>query len=273
MEPSLNRLRIRRFTNTLPVIFTLWLISSAPSAGAQSVTKTIAGSVYQLSFSDSFDQLNLSPSGGGSYSWYKGIWWEDEVPSDSLITTSDSVLTLTWERSSTPDTSITTFAHDRTGGHTWRYGYFEARMKWKPVSGAWPAFWLIPRQAAVGAEETGEIDVFEGQGNMPHTFYGTVHDWIGKSDSANYPNWVSLPNAVDFSTWHTYGLLWTPGKVTWYFDDKPLYSAPTPQICDQQDFFIVLGSQEGAKWDEGNLSGVSADKLELQVDWVKVWQQ
>jgi beta-glucanase (GH16 family) len=147
------------------------------------------------------------------------------------------------------------------------------------VNGAWPAFWLIPAQDARGenihngVKETGEIDIFEGQGDHPNTFYGTIHDWIDKHHTTNNPNWYTLPKGFKFSTFHTYGLLWVPGKVTWYLDDRELYSAPTPAIVDKQDFFIVLGSQEGANWEAGSLAGVDAERINLSVDWVRIWQK
>ena len=104
-------------------------------------------------------------------------------------------------------------------------------------------------------------------------FYGTIHDWVGKRHTTNQPNWYTLPSGFRFSAFHTYGLLWVPGKVTWYLDDRELYSAPTPAVVDKQDFFLVLGSQEGANWGAGSLAGVEAQKINMSVDWVRVWQK
>lgn len=249
---------------------------SSSSAAAQPPSQAAA---YKLVFADDFDSLDLSPNGSGVHTWYQSVWWDSHIPSRSLISISDSILNLKWRKGqASPDTSITTFAHDKTQGKTWRYGYFEARMKWDVVTGAWPAFWLIPAQDARGenvkngVKETGEIDIFEGQGDHPNTFYGTIHDWVDKQHTTNDPNWFTLPRNFDLSTFHTYGLLWTPGKVTWYIDDRELHSSRTPSIVDRQDFFMVLGSQEGVDWKSGSLVGVNASALNLSVDWVRVWQ-
>ena len=63
-----------------------------------------------------------------------------------------------------------------------RYGYFEARMKLTKGNGAWPAFWLMSNAwARRGADNcslgirAAEIDVFEGYGNHPRVFTGTIH--------------------------------------------------------------------------------------------------
>jgi beta-glucanase (GH16 family) len=152
-------------------------------------------------------------------------------------------------------------------------------MRWDVTPGSWPAFWMIASQDATGQDihngvkETGEIDIFEGQGDQPRTFYGTIHDWINDQHTTNSPNWYVLPTDFNSTEFHTYGLLWVPGRVTWYLDDKALFSAPTPTVVDSEDFFLVLGSQEGAKWEPGSMDGVTAQKITMDVDWVRVWQR
>ncbi len=152
-------------------------------------------------------------------------------------------------------------------------------MKWDVTTGAWPAFWMIPVENIWGATENGELDIFEGQGApaTAQTFYGTIHDWMvinGVSTDVqnnNGHNAVTI-SGVDFSQWHTYGVLWVPGRVTWYFDQQPVLTANTYPIFDEQDFYLVLGAQEGANWTYGNLTGVTATSMNLYIDWVKVWQ-
>ena len=151
-------------------------------------------------------------------------------------------------------------------------------MKWDVVNGAWPSFWLIPVQDATGkalyqgVRKTGEIDIFEGLGEEPHTFYGTLHEWINYRDTQSRNNAFRLPEDVHFSDFHIYGLLWVPGRVTWYFDNQELHSETTSDIFDKQDFFLVLGMQEGKNWKLGDTSGVSTSAMNLDVDWVRVWQ-
>ena len=155
-----------------------------------------------------------------------------------------------WQQGQGPDdTSIETFAQNNSNYRAWRYGYFEARMKWDVTTGAWPAFWLTPVETALGldfyngVQEQGEFDIFEGQGDEPHTFFGTIHDWKNGVGTANSNNTWPLGQSVDFSQYHTYGMLWTPGQVTWYFDNQPLMSAPTPAVVDQQHYLMILAMQ------------------------------
>jgi hypothetical protein len=235
---------------------------------------------YKLVFEDDFHKFDLSPQGTGPHTWHEGVWFSQKHAPLSNISASGSILTLKWQRGQeTSDTSISTLSRDTRHFKAWRYGYFEARMRWDVVRGAWPAFWLIPVQDATGQDiyngtkESGEIDIFEGQGDRPHTFYGTVHDWVNLHDTPSRNNAFPLPSDVDMSQFHVYGLLWTPGKVTWYFDNRPLHSESTPAIVDKQDFFLVLGMQAGVDWKNGDLSGVIVPSMTLNVDWVRVWQK
>jgi beta-glucanase (GH16 family) len=252
------------------------------AASAQEVPKALRElGGYQLVFQDDFDSLDLSPNGVGDHRWYEGVWFSHKHAPLHNISAASSILTLTWSRDQeSADTSVTTLSHDTRHFHAWRYGYFEARAKWDVVKGAWPAFWLIPVQDAKrvnvydGVRESGEIDIFEGQGDHPHSLYTTVHVWTNSTDdSANKNNRVPLSPNIDLSQFHDYGLLWTPGKLTWYLDGNEIHSESGAPVFDKQDYYIVLGIQEAVNWEAGNLSGVSASKINLSVDWVRVWQK
>jgi beta-glucanase (GH16 family) len=236
---------------------------------------------YTLQFSDDFSPLSLSPNGSGNYTWFSpGIWW-DGTTTYGNISASNGLLTLNWVNGqSTGDTSIATASPNGCSSSqpcgTWRYGYFEASMAWTPVSGAWPAFWMIPKQQVQNASNMGEIDIFEGQGNTPNTYYGTYHEWQnGTTDVNNNSNSNSwnLPSGTSFTSYHTYGLLWTPGNFTWYFDNQPILSASYSGTTgaswfDNNDFYIILGSQVNG-W--GSNTGASGT-IPLNVQWVHVWQ-
>jgi beta-glucanase (GH16 family) len=232
---------------------------------------------YKLVFSDDFSHFNLSPNGYGKHTWYPGIYYQGQAPVANTIIDIGSILDLKWERSSGEfNTSIENCSYNAKYCNTYRYGYFEARMKWDVTAGAWPAFWMVTKQGVLGMQHVGEIDIFEGQGNDPTHYYGTINEWNGPTDlvTTNSPlaNRFQLAANNKYSEWHTYGLLWVPGRVTWYFDNVPVGTFRTAAIFDQQDFFIILGSQEGNNWKAGNLTGVTAQSINLDVDWVHVFQ-
>lgn len=87
-------------------------------------------------------------------------------------------------------------------------GDFEARMRWTPETGAWPAVWMYEAPYVIGTTQRGcELGIFEGQGREP-TYFATSHGWTGSNDRMNEGNRV--PVSVDVREYHTDGLLWTP---------------------------------------------------------------
>jgi beta-glucanase (GH16 family) len=256
-----------------------FLIGFSAESKASAPTPPSQAGGYSLVFYDDFVNLNLSSDGTGKYTWYPGIWWQSP-PTPFNASASSSVLDLAWNSGQNPaNTTVSSCSSNGMRCQAFRYGYFEARMKWDVTTGAWPAFWMTPVESIWGANETGELDIFEGQGDPAnsHTFFGTIHDWVNINgtwvDVANNNryNFHTIPG-VDFSQWHTYGVLWAPGMVTWYLDNEPVLSAPTYPIFDRQNYYLMLAAQEGANWSSGNMTGVTASSMNLYVKWVKVWQ-
>jgi len=98
---------------------------------------------------------------------------------------------------------------DRTG---FLYGMFEIRVKLPPSAECFPAFWL-PTTGPT------EIDIFEYGGN-DRQISNNVIWWSGGTGSGcqgffNKSTGNPLP-----SDWHTITCVWTPDKVTFFFDGR-----------------------------------------------------
>lgn len=267
----------------------LSMISTAQTAPAVPPQAAAAG-FTTLSFNEPYQSIyDVAPtkSASAAYYWYPSIWFDSATPTKAQTAVSGHIMQLNWNRTQwaqnkSCDVSVEGENSTAKWGKSYRYGYFEARMKWDNVKGSWPAFWLIPVQGITGAANTGEIDIFEGQGLDNH-FYGTLHTW-NKSSSmwSSSPNAFTVPKGTDFSQWHTYGLLWVapangkPGKVTWYFDNVAVGSANTTSaansVFDTQNYFLVLTSQEGVDWNNCDpyRDGSPLD-INLYINWVHVW--
>jgi beta-glucanase (GH16 family) len=259
--------------------------TTTPTVPAQAA----AAGFSTLLFDDEFNSLSLasSPYSSATDNWYPGIWWEGAYPSSSQITDSASVMTLSWTRAAWSangncDATISGENALATRGKSFRYGYFEVRMKWDDVTGAWPAIWMTPVQAIDGQQNTGEIDIFEGQGGDP-TYYGTLHTWDGATQTwASNPNYFKVPAGTDFTQFHLYGVLWTPpangkpGEITWYFDGNPIGSSPTTtsanSVFDTENYYLLLSAQEGVNWSNCSpLNDGSPSTINIYVDWVHAW--
>jgi hypothetical protein len=202
----------------------------------------------QLSFSDDFD-VNPLVSG-----WYNNLWFSKEAPI-SQIQVKDGILRLS------SGVSITTLPRNGAPGRTFKFGYFEARMKFRPDPDNFPAFWLFSREHASDPRNVRwcELDIFELFG--ADAYVGTVHDWLNFKSAKNSNNYHKLDKRIDFEAWNTYGVLWTEDNISWFLNGKLMMQAQTPKVCREQDMFLILSSQSHSKVN-GNL---------LFVDWVKVW--
>ena len=186
---------------------------------------------------------------------------------------------------------IRTRNYENTGPNTsttfsQKFGYFEARMKFKSSPGQWGAFWLMPARKIWCADGSGrdatEIDIVEGfpkpagkRRNREKSVNLAIHyDGYGrfhqKQDIA-FPEQSKSPvwSGFDASEFHNYGFLWTPESYTWYVDGVPVAHIDDPDLISQGEKYLKL-STEVAGW-AGNIDPrlLPAD---TEVDWVKVWQ-
>jgi beta-glucanase (GH16 family) len=165
---------------------------------------------------------------------------------------------------------------------TQTYGYFEARIKMPHARGAavWPAFWVLPDRgrdfpekvrASYMTKENGrgmEIDIFEFMPNWKRsdgTFpihvgciwnYGKVtpespapHGYgaYGLDNDGWGPEEIHLP---DLDTkFHTYGLYWSPERLIWFVDSKPIYRAKNPdRMPNVAHYFLFNIALSGNAW-------------------------
>jgi beta-glucanase (GH16 family) len=173
---------------------------------------------------------------------------------------------------------------------TQTYGYFEARIKMPKARGAgvWPAFWMLPdrgkaypdniRYLYMGdSDKYGrgmEVDIFEfmprwktNEGLFPlHVgciwSYGPANEKDPAphgygSFALNNDGWG--PAELDFphldDQFHTYGLYWSPQRLIWFIDGKPIYRAKDPQhMPDVPHYFLFNISVHTNGW------GKSPDK-------------
>lgn len=199
---------------------------------------------YRMTFGDEFDALSLSPDGNSAgYTWWPNLWYESGRSHAQYV--SNGVLY------SPDNTVVVGMSNDGTKGLAFLYGYFEARMKF-PGNGKDSAFWMFSESHSFhGANCWSELDIQEDF--YASTYVGTAHDWQGGQNSQR--NVFANVNA-DLTQWHTYGMLWEKGKITYYFDGQNVGSVPTNPINDVDPEYFILGSNGG----------------DTQIDWVHAWQ-
>ena len=256
------------------------LLLAAPLAYAQcSATPPAQAAGYSCVFQDLFTPLSLTTftNNNPAYNWYQGVFiW----PNSGSITNPSNTALINWvPADGSGGTYMSTTSANGTG-RAWKYGYFQAVLKFNPVTGNWPAFWMFANQMnQSGVQTGGELDGIEWQSNTPTTGYGTVHSWVNGSDVGNNngSNTWALPGGTDLSQYHTYGFLWTPTEIKWYFDNTLVESYPTTSepfntaFNNSGPFYLILNETAGCYFTQPCAG--QASPLNMQVQSVEVFQQ
>ena len=238
-----------------------------------------------LSFSDNFNTLDLRH--GDSGTWDTNFWWgaangstltqngerqwyvdANYGPTSSVhpFSIDDGVLTITAARAPAAlrpyinnyeytSGLLTTFE-----SFSQTYGYFEIRADMPEKQGVWPAFWLLPADGSWPPE----LDVIEMVGQDPSKLILTAHSNQTGSHTVISSN-AFTSNTAGF---HTYGVLWTPQALVWYFDDAEVGRAATPADMHGPMYMLVDLAV-------GGIAGTPADGLatpaEMQIDYVRAY--
>jgi beta-glucanase (GH16 family) len=175
---------------------------------------------------------------------------------------------------------------------TFRYGYFESRIKLPPGRGLFPAFWLNSDY-----DETGylswppEIDIMEFAPNLVTEFPNMVHsnvalstpntqggDWLYR-DSNFSDRWKYYKAPVDMTNdWHVYGMLWdTDDTVTVYLDGRKLWRRVYRWLYKDGrragPAHILVNLAVGGAWAGAGGIDNTAFPASLKVDYVRVCQR
>lgn len=145
-----------------------------------------------------------------------------------------------------------------------RYGYVEMRARLPKGKGLWPAFWLLHNQ------ENGrrpEIDVVEMLGDKTDLVYQTYHYYNNRSlrSTPSYKVWGS-----DFSAdFHTYGMQWEPGRITWYVDGQATNSYADGSVA-AEDMYLLVNLAVGGSW-PGSPNGSTRFPAKYTIDYIRAY--
>ena len=179
-----------------------------------------------------------------------------------------------------PTPGTYTSARIKTQGlQSFQYGRIEARIKMPAGQGFWPAFWTLGSNiTSVEWPACGEMDIMESVGQIPSTNVGSIHGpgFTGTRIGAEY----KLPGNAKFAdAFHTFGILWSPGKIQYYVDSPAnVYVTYTPASLphgavwpfDTGKVFLILNLAVGGYW-PGSPDATSVFPQEMLVDYVRVY--
>ena len=176
----------------------------------------------------------VNGAGCGHTGVYNEVQWY--LPTQDQV--SNGVLNLVASPTSTPGTNAQ--GNDqvylcRSGMVTtdpnfdFTYGYLQVVARIPKGRNTWPALWMLP---ANHAADLPEIDIMEMIGDMTRQPAMAFHPPVG-------PQMTIVANTEDLSSgWHTFGLNWEPGSLTWYVDGKAVFVV-TSQVPNQPMYFLA----------------------------------
>lgn len=249
------------------------------SACAQTNSQELAPHSCELVpvFIEDFDTLSVSPNRINPARWTAHTpWWGDF--GDARFTNpkaagpffvEDGILTIkAWIDDDGDWRSGLLAAADRSGrGAGTRYGYFEARMKFPPGPGTWPAFWLMPLVPARSVDGTVEIDIVEYYGHRTDRFSSVIHARY-KDENRNQSNGerTSVVDGALADDFNTFGVDISPTWVVFFLNGEEYWRQPTPEAL-QYKMYPIVNLALGSGWPIDETPNPSL----MQVDYVHVY--
>ncbi|MGC2531318.1 MAG: chitobiase/beta-hexosaminidase C-terminal domain-containing protein [Candidatus Sulfotelmatobacter sp.] len=185
-----------------------------------------------------------------------------------------------------PSPGVYTSARLKTQGlFSFQYGRIEFRAQVPEAQGFWPADWLLGNNiATINWPACGEQDVLErvNAAGTPDWNEGSIHG-TGFTGGTGLGTTSYFPNGETASTFHAYGMIWSPGRVSYYVDDSthpyvtytptsltPLNDGAVWPFDAGQSNFIILNLAIGGDY-PGPPNSSTPFPSDMLVDYVRVY--
>ena len=157
------------------------------------------------------------------------------------------------------------------------YGRVEIRARFENATGAWPAFWMLPRDKDAqgrGWPWTGEIDIIERLNGDPFVYQTAHSGWTYHKGHGDAPKQGGKA-PIRQGEFNVYGLERTPTALIWYVNGEETFRYEKTDCGDVDQwpfttpFYFLLDMQLGGKW----VGEVDMKTLPVRtwIDWIRVY--
>ncbi len=166
------------------------------------------------------------------------------------------------------------------GKFSQKYGYFESRMKVPTVLGMWPAFWMMPdrgEKAGIwwkrqSTSDGGmEFDIMEYLGRYGAFRYNIAMHWDGYKKNHKHTGTENIYFSPDPDGFVTSGLLWEPGKATFYCNGRVVGVWEDQRVSNVPSFLMYTMPAGG--WGTNGIVDDHKLPAYFEIDYVRVWQK
>jgi beta-glucanase (GH16 family) len=109
------------------------------------------------------------------------------------------------------------------------YGYVQIVARIPKGQNTWPTLWMLPANHATDVPSISLMEVIGTATDRPSMIFDPV---------AGQPITRSATTADLSSGWHTFGLSWEPGALTWFIDGNAVFTVTT-QVPDQPMYLLA----------------------------------
>ena len=161
--------------------------------------------------------------------------------------------------------------------HAFTCGKIEISARVPRGRGVWPALWTLGTNVKDASWPLcGEIDLMEFVGYLPDKLHFTVHT-AAFNHMLKTQKGAKIDCASPYDSFHRFGLIWTPQKLTWFFDGRRVHEfindgqGQTHWPFDRPQY-LIMNLSIGGSW--GGKQGIDSAifPAEFRIDYVRIWQ-
>ena len=113
-----------------------------------------------------------------------------------------------------------------------------------------------------------EIDILEVVGQQPELMVTTAHWSLPEGRRGHGGCRTRLPDA--WNGFHLFGALWTPERIVWFIDRRPVAQIATPAGFDRP-MYLLLNLAVGGSM-VGRADADTPVPARYDIDWVAAWK-
>lgn len=234
---------------------------------------------YELVWGDEFDGDTLDES---KWRIYDGELDSSAggkvqlIANEQTVTVHDGLVTMQYFKTDDGTGWYGSDALKTTETMRFHCGYLEMRARLPDAVGVYSSFWTSGNE-----KDMFEIDIFESLG-LAHRLTANVHKWPSAESGQQHSSLDGvvdglsrryfLPGSAFSDDFHTFALLWTEEKMTFYCDGEQYFAHELDEYFKDKYQCIITGFNVGWK-DRTPPDAALTYPIEMDIDYIRLYQR